>query len=100
MQYNVGYLTTRYNTYLEAIDKAKKAEREADPAAYEAAEAAKAKKARAAEKAAALPEEEKLALLQEFEAAWHGKDAKTAVPALLRREGKAVAAAVKAYKAA
>lgn len=100
LQYNADYLYSIYATMLATKEKAEIAEREADPAAAKAAEDAINRAARAAEKKAALPNGEKLALLQELADASARADSDVAVPELLRREGKAVEKAVAAYKAA
>jgi len=81
-----------------ALESAKVEEREADPAAAKAAEDAINRLARAAEKAAALPAEEKLLLLQELASAMADAEAGERVPELLRREGKLVEKAVAFYK--
>jgi len=60
LQYKTSYLWTRYQKMKQALAAAEVAEREADPAAFRAAEAAKEKAGRDAEKAAALPAEEKV----------------------------------------
>lgn len=100
LQYKVSYLWTRYNKIKEALAKADQEQKEANPEAAKAAEAALARAKRDAEKAAALPAAEKLALLQELEVAMNGENPDEDVPALLRREGKAVELAVKAQKEA
>lgn len=99
LQYKTGYLLARYESMNAAIEVVAAAEREANPGFFAQAEEAAAALKRAAEKAAALPAAEKLALLQELADAMARTDATTAVPALLRREGKAVERAVAAYKA-
>lgn len=101
LQYKVGYLYTRYTTMNDALAATLEAEREANPEAVKAAEAAADRALREAEKAAALPAEEKLALLNELSTAMAADTAanvSVAVPELLRREGVAVEAAKAAYK--
>jgi hypothetical protein len=95
---NVAYTYSKYMLYAETLEATLVAEREADPAAAAAAEAARTRAARDAEKAAQLPADEKVALLQELTVAMASAEPAEAVKALLSREAKAQKKAADAQK--
>lgn len=101
LQRNMNYYWTIYNKIVEAKKKAEDKFVEENPAAAAAAEAAKKRKAAALEKAQALPNEEKLALLKELDVAMAKDEAdanSNAVDTLMKREGAAFDKAKAAQK--